>query len=71
MVASPVDITAIPLLIGLGVNELSVSVPSLPLVKARIRELSLADCRTLAQQALAMEDATQVRALLAQWKDKE
>ena len=65
------DITAIPLLIGLGVNELSVSVPSLPLVKARIRELSLADCRTLAQQALAMEDATQVRALLAQWKDKE
>lgn len=65
------DITAIPLLLGLGVNELSVSVPSLPLVKARIRELNLADCRTLAQQALAMEDATQVRALLAQWKDKE
>ncbi|WP_246506430.1 phosphoenolpyruvate--protein phosphotransferase [Kistimonas asteriae] len=65
------DITAIPLLLGLGVNELSVSVPSLPLVKARIRELSLADCRTLAQQALTLEDATQVRALLAQWKEKE
>ena len=65
------DITAIPLLLGLGVNELSVSVPSLPLVKARIRELNLADCHTLAQQALTMEDAAPVRALLAQWKTGE
>lgn len=65
------DVTAIPLLLGLGVNELSVSVPSIPLVKARIRELHLADCRTLAKQALTMEDTPQVRALLAHWNDKE
>ncbi|MCK5892908.1 MAG: phosphoenolpyruvate--protein phosphotransferase [Endozoicomonadaceae bacterium] len=65
------DVTAIPLLLGLGINELSVSVPSIPLVKARIRELHMTDCRTLAKQALTMEDTSQVRALLAHWNDKE
>ncbi|MDP0589737.1 MAG: phosphoenolpyruvate--protein phosphotransferase [Candidatus Endonucleobacter bathymodioli] len=64
------DVTAVPLLLGLGVDELSVSVPSIPLVKARIRELSLADCHALAKQALTMNDAPQVRALLAQWNEE-
>ena len=43
---------AVPILIGLGVDELSVSLPAIPTVKAQIRRLSLATCRELAQRAL-------------------
>ncbi|MCM2679614.1 phosphoenolpyruvate--protein phosphotransferase [Echinimonas agarilytica] len=57
------DTQAVPLLIGLGVDELSVSVPSLPAIKAHVRELSLKDCQSLAQKALDLETASQVRAL--------
>jgi phosphoenolpyruvate-protein kinase (PTS system EI component) len=48
----------------LGVDELSVSVPLIPSIKACVREWSLSECRTLAQQALAQESAEQVRDLL-------
>ena len=54
---------AIPILVGLGVDELSVGLPLIPAVKARIREYSLEECRKLAAQALDMEDASDVRAL--------
>jgi phosphocarrier protein FPr len=58
------DAQAVPLLIGLGVTELSVSVPAIPAIKAQIRTLSLAECRRLAQHALAMDTASDVRALI-------
>ncbi|GAA5219024.1 phosphoenolpyruvate--protein phosphotransferase [Corallincola platygyrae] len=58
------DPQAVPLLVGLGIDELSVSVPVLPEIKAQIRQLSLADCQTLATQALALTDAKEVRALV-------
>jgi phosphocarrier protein FPr len=54
---------AIPILVGLGVDELSVGLPLIPAVKARIREYSLEECQKLANQALDMEDASDVRAL--------
>lgn len=54
---------AVPILVGLGVDELSVGLPLIPAVKARIREYSLAECQELAARALAMEDASDVRAL--------
>ncbi len=54
---------AIPILIGLGVDELSVGLPLVPAVKARVRELSLSQCRTLAQKALEFDDPRDVRAL--------
>jgi phosphocarrier protein FPr len=54
---------AIPILIGLGVDELSVGLPLVPAVKARVREFSLQECQALAAQALEMEEASQVRAL--------
>ncbi|UXY55447.1 phosphoenolpyruvate--protein phosphotransferase [Pseudomonas tohonis] len=57
------DPLAVPLLVGLGVDELSVSARSVPEVKARIRELSLADAQELAGVALAAESAEAVRAL--------
>lgn len=58
------DPQAVPILIGLGVDELSVAVPSLPAVKAQVRTLDLDGCRTLARQALSARDAIDVRALV-------
>jgi phosphotransferase system glucose/maltose/N-acetylglucosamine-specific IIC component len=46
------DPQAVPLLIGLGVDELSVSLPTIPSIKAQIRTLWLHECQTLAQRAL-------------------
>lgn len=51
------------LLVGLGVAELSVSVPSIAAVKARIRRQNQEEMRALAQEALACRNAAEVRAL--------
>ena len=58
------DPHAVPILIGLGIDELSVSLPAIPTVKAQIRRLSLATCRELAQRALSCSTAAEVRALV-------
>ncbi len=58
------DPQAVPILIGLGITELSVSVPVIPAIKAQVRALSLAHCRDLAQQALNLASAAQVRDLV-------
>jgi phosphocarrier protein FPr len=65
------DPMAVPLLIGLGVNELSVSVPAIPAVKAQVRNLTLAECRELAAQALAADSAAAVRAMVPAFDDEE
>ena len=57
------DPQALPLLLGIGVDELSVSLPAIPAVKAQIRTLDLDACRQLAERALAAESAEEVRAL--------
>lgn len=59
------DPAAVPVLVGLGVDELSADIPLVPAVKARVRELSLDACRATAHEALAAEDGAQVRALVA------
>jgi len=57
------DPVAAPILIGLGVHELS-AVPSIvPRLKALIRKLTLADCTEIARQALEQSSAEAVRAL--------
>ncbi|KTC49763.1 PTS mannose transporter subunit IIC [Pseudomonas fluorescens ABAC62] len=58
---------AVPMLIGLGVDELSVSVPLIPTIKASVRELDLGDCQRIALQALDLEEAAQVREALRQY----
>lgn len=58
------EAAAVPLLIGLGVSELSVPVACVAETKALIRTLSLGGCRALAQAALAAPDAAAVRALV-------
>ena len=60
------DPAAVPVLIGLGVDELSVDVPIIPAVKARVRTLSLKDCQATAQKALDASDAAEVRAIVSE-----
>jgi phosphocarrier protein FPr/phosphocarrier protein len=57
------DPTAAPILIGLGVHELSVVPSMIPQLKALINTVSLDTCRELARQALELETAEGVRAL--------
>ena len=57
------DLAAAPILIGLGVHELS-AVPSvLPELKALVRKLTLKECAHVARQALEQSSAEAVRAL--------
>ena len=56
---------AVPLLLGLGVQELSVAGPVLPRIKQAVRHTSLAAARELARQALDAPSAAAVRDLLA------
>jgi phosphocarrier protein FPr len=51
------------ILAGLGVTELSVSIPSVAAVKAKLRGLSLTQAQTLADRALKCRNAQEVRAL--------
>jgi phosphocarrier protein FPr/phosphocarrier protein len=55
---------AAPLLVGLGVNELSAVPAVIPRLKARIGGIAMADCRELARQALEADSAAAVRELL-------
>ena len=55
---------AIPILLGLGITELSVPAAAIAETKALVRTLSLAACRALAVEALAAPDAAAVRALV-------
>ena len=55
---------AAPLLLGLGVEELSMSPPAIPAAKEALRAASYAEARTLAGRALAMDSAAEVRELL-------
>lgn len=57
------DLAAIPILIGLGVSELSMPSAAIPEAKAMIRSLSPDACHGLALQALGQTSAEAVRAL--------
>jgi phosphoenolpyruvate-protein phosphotransferase len=56
------DPEATPILLGLGLLELSVSPPSVPAIKARIRALSVQNCREQVSDLLKLESAAAVRA---------
>lgn len=59
------DATAVPALIGLGVDELSVSPPAVATIKAQVRALSRRDCQRLASSLLELGTAAEVRAAIA------
>jgi phosphoenolpyruvate-protein kinase (PTS system EI component) len=55
---------AIPVLVGLGLDELSVNPPAVPLVKELIRALSRREAEVLAREALQEEGAEAVERLV-------
>jgi phosphoenolpyruvate-protein phosphotransferase len=60
------DLWAVPLLVGLGVDELSVHPPMVARVKATVRLLKAAECAKVAAAALKLEGGEAVRHLLEQ-----
>jgi phosphoenolpyruvate-protein phosphotransferase len=59
------DLAAAPILIGLGVTELSAMPAVVPELKGLIRTLTMTACRNLAEAALDLTSAADVRALAA------
>ena len=58
------DLQAVPILVGLGVDELSCSIPAIPAVKAMVRSYALSACQELASKAVACSTPEEVRALV-------
>lgn len=58
------DVEALPLLLGLGLDELSVALPTITGIKQGIRSLRLEHCKSLAKQALDASTTQEVRTLL-------
>lgn len=56
---------AAPVLLGLGLDEFSMSARSIPLVKQAIRRYTVAQAREIAQHALSLGDAGEVREYLS------
>ena len=61
---------AVPVLIGLGADELSVAPSAVPAVKAAVRALSIDRCRRLAQEVLELETAAAVRSKIGEFLKK-
>jgi phosphoenolpyruvate-protein phosphotransferase/dihydroxyacetone kinase phosphotransfer subunit len=59
------DAQAVPLLVGLGVSELSVNPPAIPATKEAVRKLDAVAAAELAAEALRLASAEDVRALVA------
>lgn len=58
------NVLAVPLLVGLGLDELSMSAPAIPGVKEAIRSMSCEEAEEIAIAALALDSATAVNAYL-------
>ena len=59
------DPAATAILVGLGIDELSVSVPAIAAIKAELASLDFEACRTLAQRVIKLGSAAQVRQAIA------
>ncbi|OFZ17364.1 MAG: phosphoenolpyruvate--protein phosphotransferase [Bdellovibrionales bacterium GWA2_49_15] len=58
------ELKAVPILLGLGVDELSLSVPNIPLIKALIRKIDRRECEKVALAALKLTNGKEVRELV-------
>ena len=56
-----------PLLLGLGIDSLSMAPPNLPAVKFIVRAMKMADARALAREVLAMASGKEIFAKLQQF----
>ena len=57
---------AIPILLGLGLDEFSMNPPAIPLAKQIVRSVTLDEAREVAQAALALDSPEEVQALVRQ-----
>jgi phosphoenolpyruvate-protein kinase (PTS system EI component) len=62
------DPLGIPILVGLGVRELSVPPARVAATKALVSQLTLNACHALAAEALALDSAAAVRAFVASFE---
>ncbi|MCF7687576.1 MAG: phosphoenolpyruvate--protein phosphotransferase [Cephaloticoccus sp.] len=61
------DPLLVPLLLGLGVDSLSMTPPLIPAVRFLIRAMTMADARQLAVEALKMTDPKKIHALCVEF----
>ncbi|MBO9346282.1 MAG: phosphoenolpyruvate--protein phosphotransferase, partial [Chloroflexi bacterium] len=65
------DLKATALLIGLGIDALSMTPTAIPIVKERIRRLELTEAKRIAAMALEMSSAEEIEAYLAEIEDTD
>ncbi|EPK0741762.1 phosphoenolpyruvate--protein phosphotransferase [Klebsiella aerogenes] len=63
--------SVLPLLVGLGLDELSMSAPAIPATKARQAQLDSRACRQLLNQAMQCRTSLEVEHLLAQFRMRQ
>jgi phosphotransferase system enzyme I (PtsI) len=64
MAGDPVNI---PILLGLGIDELSMHALAIPMVKKLIRSISMDECRELTAAAFEMNDSREIHGFLETW----
>jgi phosphotransferase system enzyme I (PtsI) len=64
------DIALIPLLLGLGMDELSASASLVPQVKRAVQSLAIPECRELVEEALNLDTASEILARCLELADK-
>lgn len=57
----------VPILLGLGLDELSMNALSIPMVKKFIRSMTIDECRELTNEALQMQDRQEIHDFLESW----
>lgn len=57
------DLSVTPLLVGMGVGELSVGAPKLPTIKKAVRSLSQAECAAMVEEALKKRSSPEISEL--------
>ncbi|MGF6789515.1 phosphoenolpyruvate--protein phosphotransferase [Paraburkholderia sp. 35.1] len=63
------DAMAVPVLVGLGIDELSVSIPAVGSIKAQLARVTTEEARKLAAEVLCLGTAAEVRAHLSRFAE--
>jgi phosphotransferase system enzyme I (PtsI) len=64
------DVALVPLLLGLGMDELSASATLVPRVKRAVQSLAIPECRELVEVALNLDTASEILACCLELADK-
>jgi phosphotransferase system enzyme I (PtsI) len=64
------DVALIPLLLGLGIDELSTAAILVPRVKRAVQSLAIPECRELVEEAFKLNTASEILARCLELADK-